>query len=423
MYRKLSEQHNRSTKIIRYQNCSLHSNIVKPLAHFKALEELYLTFVYTDDKTIVTLFNTLSNLTVLSFSSIQLKNIGFTALINYLKHSKSIKELTLQRALFNIKNINTLVDTIIDGETVEYLNLADNRLNDNSINLQKLLSSISIKNLNLNKNKFTLALPNLETIISKSTVEVLNLSYNEIDDYAFQELTLGLKNNSNLEELYLDNNQIDFSCYGPPYFSSNLNNLRTLSLNNNFNIYCCLSDLFVTLFENDKLEQFYCNDEYYYSFITTSINLTSLKVLHIPNFNFSYLKDYLSFHNLVSLQISICATDMETFLTMLKKWTNLRNLHLNFLYLTNIIYLTNINPYVPQIVAALKNNYTLLKFKYYPLPNIKEIDSLIKRNRCLLNLQYQCALCIKNNDLHSYTKRFLPKAIYNDCFDETVQFL
>ena len=225
-----------------------------------------------------------SNLKQLYLANNDLKTSSIL-ILQALKETSKLKTLNLNNNNMTGEAVEDLANVIKNNSNLEQLCLANNNLGTSSILiLQALKENPKLKLLNLNSNNMTgeaaedlvlvikynsnleqLYLANndlrtfsiliLQALKENSKFKVLDLSDNNMTGEAAEDLASVIKNNSNLEQLYLANNDLETSSILILQALKETSKLKTLNLNSNNMTGEAAEDLATVIKNNSNLEQ------------------------------------------------------------------------------------------------------------------------------------------------------------------------
>ena len=180
-----------------------------------------------------------SSLEVLDLSNNKLGDLNILLLSDSLKQNNSLKILYLTNNLITSLGGSYLSELFTSNKSIEKVNLGGNKISDSGLHC--MINSISInqniKHLDISDNKLSHndLIYICNHLISKNqTIEIINLSNNRFDPESVNVFGLCLKNNNSLKILYM--NSVYLNEDSSPYLFQHLGGTKIteLNLDNNY---------------------------------------------------------------------------------------------------------------------------------------------------------------------------------------------
>ena len=390
---------------VHLQNNKLHSTAVVILQALKGTSNLKILDLINNNmsgRVVDDLADVIKCNTCLEELHLYNNNLQLSAveILQELKRISSLKKLDLNSNTLSEKVANDLADVIKSNTCLEELHLENNNLQSSAI--------VILKSLKLTTN-----------------LRKLNLNGNNISKKVVHDLAEVIKHNTCLEELYLGGNNLQPSAVIVLHALKGISSLRKLSLNSNNMSEKVVDDLADVIKNNTCLEELYLDSNNLQSFTVVILQalkqLWSLKKLSLNNNNMSNevvydLADVIK-HNFHLEELSLDSNDLQSSMAIilhaLKKVSNLKKLNLNnirisknvLIDLADVIkcntcleelhlFYNNLQSSAVVILHALKQISSLKKLNlnsnYMSEEVVDDLADVIKRNTGLqeLHLDY-----------------------------------
>jgi len=271
-------------------------------------------------------------------------------ILQALKAISSLKVLSLNRNNMSEKVVNDLADVIKSNVRLEELHLDYNNLQSSAVVVLQALKAIS-------------------------SLKILNLKSNNMSGKVVDDLADVIKNNTCLEELHLDNNNLHTSAVVILQALKAISSLKVLSLNSNSMSEKVVDDLADVIKSNGKLEKFRLSYNGLQSSAIVILQalkaISSLKVLSLNSNNMS----------------EKVVDDLAKVINSNDKLQELR-LNYNNLQSSAVVILQALKAISSLTVLSLNSNNMSGKM-------VDDLADVIKNNTCLEELH------LDNNDLQS----------------------
>ena len=261
--------------------------ILKALKEISTLTKLYLNNSLITKEAAEDLANTIKNNTNLQELRIDNNNLGLSAapILQALKDNCNLKKLNLENNNMTEQVAEDLANVIKNNQSLEELYLSNNNFKTSVAVILKALKEKSVlKKLRLSKNLMTKeAVEDLSDVIKNNThleqlyvadnklgiqaavilqalsnsskIKSLNLSNNSMTEQLIGDLINVIRNNLDLEELYLYNNDLRSSAFKILQALKEKSILTILHLNNNLMTGEVAEDLAAVIENNSSLEE------------------------------------------------------------------------------------------------------------------------------------------------------------------------
>ena len=368
-------------KVLNFKSNDISTEVVKDLASIikqnTNLEQLYLADndFKTSSVLILQAIKENSKLQLLNLNSNNMTGKAAEVLASVIKNNSNLERLYL--ANNNLRKSSILIlQALKENSNLQLLDLNGNKVTGEAAeNLASVIKNNSnLEQLGLANNDLrTSSILILQALKENSNLQLLDLNDNKVTGEAAEDLASVIKNNSNLERLHLANNDLRKSSILILQALKENSNLQLLDLNDNKVTGEAADDLAIVIKNNSNLEQLgLANNDLKTSSILILQALKEISKLKVLNLNDNNITDQAA----------------EDLASVIKNNSNLERLHLanNDLRKSSIL-----------ILQALKENSNLQLLDLYGNKvtgeAAEDLASVIKNNS---NLEQ---LGLANNDL------------------------